>query len=50
MRNEEIEELSALRDWLSSFPQLEQATSDKENSSSPFENEGDYLSNPAMKR
>ena len=50
MSNEEIGELSALGEWLSSFPQLEEVASDKENRSSLIDNEGDYLSNPVMKR
>jgi hypothetical protein len=50
MSNVEIEELSALGEWLSSFPQLEQFASDKENSSSLFDTDEDYGSNLDLKR
>ena len=46
MSKEEQEELSALVEWLSSFPQLENFAFDKENSSSLVGNAGDYLSTP----
>jgi len=49
MSDVEIEELSALGEWLSSFPQVEKFTSDKENVSSVFEN-GDVFSNSDLKR
>lgn len=46
----EVEELTALGEWLTSFPQLEQFTSNKENNSSLFDNEEDYISNSDIKR
>ncbi|MGK3734627.1 MAG: hypothetical protein ACI90V_001464 [Bacillariaceae sp.] len=50
MSKEEHEELSALVEWLSSFPQLEHFAFDKENSSSLVGNAGDYLSTPGIAR
>jgi hypothetical protein len=50
MSNVEIEELSALGEWLSSFPQLEEFTSDKENGSCFIDNVKDYNSNSKLKR
>jgi hypothetical protein len=49
MSNVEIEELSALGEWLSSFPQLEQFASDKENGSSLFDTDDGYASNFKLK-
>lgn len=49
MSRAEIKELSALGEWLSSFPQLEQFAFDKENSSI-FDNDGHYDSNQKLKR
>ena len=49
MSKAELKELSALGEWLSSFPQLEPFVSDKENSSL-FENDEDFGSNPDLKR
>jgi len=48
MSEEEQEELSALVEWLSSFPQLEHFTFDKENNSSLIDYTVDYLSTPGI--
>ena len=48
MSKVELKELSALGEWLSSFPQLEQFVSDKENSS--LLNDEDCESNTDLKR
>ena len=48
MSRAEIKELSALGEWLSSFPQLVKFASNKENSSL-FENNEDFDSNPELK-
>ena len=48
MSNREVEELSALGEWLSSFPQLEEIAFDKENTS--LVGQGDYQSIPGLKR
>ncbi len=48
MSRAESKELSALGEWLSSFPQLEQFASNKENSSL-FDNNEDCNSNPELK-
>ena len=50
MSDEAQGELSALVEWFSSFPQLVRIASDKENTSSLTDNEGEYLSNPVVKR
>ena len=49
MSRVEIKELSALGEWLSSFPQLEKFASNKENKSL-FDNDEDCDSNQEFKR
>jgi hypothetical protein len=46
--SEERNELMALAEWLSTFPQMDQYTFDKENSSAKAN--VDYLSDPGMAR
>ena len=50
MSDVELAELGALGEWLSSFPQLEEYVSDKENNLSLLEDDKIFRSNPAIKR
>lgn len=50
MSKEEKEELSALVEWLSSFPQLEHFPFDKENGASLVDYTLDYLSTSGITR
>ena len=50
MSDVELIELGALGEWLSSFPQLEDFVSDKENNLSLLDDDRIFTSNPAIKR